>query len=190
MKLYKLNNEMFQEPLKKGFDYENAVEILSPILEDGTIIKSHPLAEDLPKKADGSFYTKYNQDGTFNIDNEKALLISNNNSLISKHFGNILDDGFEFKDYWITCRRVDMVDLLAIREALSLFDIKEDNYNFYSYIGKVKSKEKIDVAFNKIDLEEIFKTGSLFIRYNLRMKTQALAKLKTLTLEELEDFSI
>ena len=106
MKLYKLNNEMFQEPLKKGFDYENAVEILSPILEDGTIIKSHPLAEDLPKKADGTFYDVYNQDGTIDVDNEKALLISSNRCLISKHFGNILDDGFEFKDYWITCRRV------------------------------------------------------------------------------------
>lgn len=74
MKIYKLDGKMYQEPVKKGFDYTNAVEILSPILEDGTIISSHPKAKDLPKKGDGTFYSKYNEDLTANVDYEKSQL--------------------------------------------------------------------------------------------------------------------
>ena len=56
MKIYELDGMMYREPLPKGFDFENAVEILSPILEDGTIISSHPKSKYLIEL----FSCKYN----------------------------------------------------------------------------------------------------------------------------------
>ena len=74
-KIYKLNGTMYQEPVSKDFDFANAFEVLSPILEDGTFIKNHPLAKDLPKKEDGTFYAKYNEDLTANIEYENELAL-------------------------------------------------------------------------------------------------------------------
>ena len=75
MKMYKLKGKIYQEPVSKDFDYKNSIEMLSPILEDGTIILSHPKAKDLSKKEDGNFYSKYNEDLTANIEYEKHLLV-------------------------------------------------------------------------------------------------------------------
>ena len=77
MKLYELNNEVYQEPLPIGFNLENAVEITSPIKNDGTIWNSHPDKSMLEMKNIGTkeepimdYFTHYNQDGTCNKDIE------------------------------------------------------------------------------------------------------------------------
>ena len=165
MKIYELDGMMYREPLPKGFDFENAVEILSPILEDGTIISSHPKAKDLPKREDGTFYDRYTQDGTGNIDNEISLLIASNKQLINKYYSDLLDEGFEFSNYWITCTRKDQVDLVSIRDAIDLDDEADDIYNCHTFIDGVKSIEHYE---KKIMIES----------------------LKDLTLEELEHFTI
>ncbi len=72
MKLYTLNNQVFQEPLPNGFDLINAVEITSPINSDGTIINSHPDKSILEQKVDGTYYTYYNADGTPDLVKEQV----------------------------------------------------------------------------------------------------------------------
>ena len=73
MKLYNLNGQVYQEPLPKGFDLVNAVEITSPIREDGTIWTSHPNKTILSVKTDGSYYAYYNLDGTANLAKEQEI---------------------------------------------------------------------------------------------------------------------
>ena len=92
-KIYKLDGIMFQEPVKEGFDYDNAVEVTSPIREDGTVINSHPLAGNLDKKTDGKFFSKYSQAGIADVENEKIFLIDKLEKKIKIHFGTIIDDG-------------------------------------------------------------------------------------------------
>ena len=63
MKLYRLHDKVYQEPLSKDFDFENAVEITSPIKEDGTIWDTHPDKSILETKKDGSFFKYYLPNG-------------------------------------------------------------------------------------------------------------------------------
>ena len=42
-----------------------------------------------------------------NKTDKQKILIESLSKKIKSHFGNLMDEGFEFESYWITCRKKD-----------------------------------------------------------------------------------
>tara|TARA_R110000744_G_scaffold22731_3_gene57960 strand:+ start:2406 stop:2990 length:585 start_codon:yes stop_codon:yes gene_type:complete len=190
MKMYKLKGKIYQEPVSKDFDYKNSIEILSPILEDGTIILSHPKAKDLPKKEDGNFYSKYNEDLTANIEYEKELLVESLSKKIKTHFGNLINEGFEYKDYWITSKQSQQDDLHKRISGVEMLGLESGEYKCYKYIDNKRRADKEIFSFSLEELKNIYKTGSVFIGTTLSAEEDMLISIRKLSIKKLENFKI
>tara|TARA_R110002153_G_scaffold151837_1_gene303323 strand:- start:79 stop:471 length:393 start_codon:yes stop_codon:yes gene_type:complete len=125
-----------------------------------------------------------------NETDKKNLLIDNLSKKIKSHFGNLINEGFEFDNYWITCKRSQQDDLMKLITAIGMFGAKEGTYRCYTYIDNKKSKEKSDITFSIAKLKEIFKSGSIFIKTKVQEEAKMLKKIKSLKVLDLENFKI
>tara|TARA_R110001606_G_scaffold270427_1_gene418897 strand:+ start:178 stop:942 length:765 start_codon:yes stop_codon:yes gene_type:complete len=168
----------------------------------GEIKENHYLTKFLQKNGRGKFYKKYNKDNTPDIKNQIAIEIHNLNIKIESHFIDIINNGFRYNNYWITCREIDRLELLEIRQTLELIQNKqalkltkskisksiERPYRCYSIEKNIKSKEKEFYKFTILEFDSLYEEGGVFITEQKKKENEIKQKIKTLSLTELENF--
>tara|TARA_R110000851_G_scaffold105565_3_gene224046 strand:+ start:3556 stop:4110 length:555 start_codon:yes stop_codon:yes gene_type:complete len=148
------------------------------------------------KNAIENNHNKINDDGTtelfdFRTDEEiKSTLLHETIETIKSHFGNLIDEGFQYKEYWITCRRKDQGDLSNILKSFELFPLDNREYDCYSYINNIRGNEKEEFFFTDKEFKEIFRLGASLIRLKNKEHRDMLVSIRKLSIKKLENFKI
>tara|TARA_R110001606_G_scaffold2504_4_gene10966 strand:+ start:3841 stop:4254 length:414 start_codon:yes stop_codon:yes gene_type:complete len=122
--------------------------------------------------------------------NKKSELIESLSREIKTHFGNLIDEGFQYKEYWITCKKTQQNDLLKRINAVEMLSLEFGKYKCYKYIDNKKSENKSIFTFSLEELKNIYKTGSIFIEKNLSDEEDMLISIRKLSIKKLENFKI
>tara|TARA_R110000796_G_scaffold10941_5_gene36663 strand:+ start:947 stop:1336 length:390 start_codon:yes stop_codon:yes gene_type:complete len=125
-----------------------------------------------------------------NETDKKNLLIESLSKKIKVHFGNLIDEGFQYKDYWIACRRKDQGDLSNILKSFELFPADNREYDCYSYLENIKGDKKEEFFFTAEEFKEIFGLGGSFIRLKNKEHRDMLVSIRKLSIKKLENFKI
>ena len=121
---------------------------------------------------------------------KKDLLINSLSKKIKVHFGNLIDEGFQYNDYWITCTEKQQDHLHKRISSVEMLGLEAGEYKCYKYINSKRSIYKEIFPFSLEELKNIYKTGSVFIRTTLHKEEDILISIRKLSIEKLENFKI
>lgn len=114
------------------FFKDGSIELDSPIREDGTLLPNHKNLGTIKTKADGSYYTYYNEDGT--PDTVKEQELSDVEELyIKKHDGTLYIKADD-TEYLVSLTAEDANGLVSAKIA---FDMGVTNTNFVFSNGTI-----------------------------------------------------
>ena len=139
---------------------------------------------------------KINKDGTpeifdFRIDADiKSSLVNEINTKIKTHFGNLIDEGFQYKEYWITSKQKQQDDLHKRISGVEMLGLEVGKYKCYKYINNKKSDNKEIFPFSLEELKNIYKVGSVFIDKTLQEEEDMLISIRKLSITKLQNFKI
>tara|TARA_R110000824_G_scaffold91480_3_gene222655 strand:+ start:1543 stop:1956 length:414 start_codon:yes stop_codon:yes gene_type:complete len=122
--------------------------------------------------------------------NKKSELIESLSKKIKTHFGNLIDEGFQFNDYWITCTERQQDQLHKRISGVKMLGLEAGEYKCYKYIDNKRSADKEIFPFSLEELKNIYKTGSVFISVTLHNEEDMLISIRKLSIKKLENFTI
>lgn len=140
---------------------------------DGTVNRKGYNASFLEKDENGEYYKYYLEDGSVDTIKNKEVLDEISKEAIKEKYTKIINDGFSFMGYWITCTRNNQLDLAS----LLLVGDTEANYMVYNLNNGLKGNNKIVVSFQKQELIELFKEGASHIKANITKEQQEIGSL-------------
>tara|TARA_R110001632_G_scaffold155400_1_gene273590 strand:+ start:745 stop:1134 length:390 start_codon:yes stop_codon:yes gene_type:complete len=125
-----------------------------------------------------------------NETDKKNLLIDNLSKKIKTHFGNLIDEGFQYKEYWITCTEKQQDHLHKRISGVEMLGLESGEYKCYKYINNKRNDHKEIFPFSLEELKNIYKTGSVFISVTLHNEEDMLISIRKLSIKKLENFKI
>ena len=125
-----------------------------------------------------------------NETDKKKLLIASLSKKIKSHFGNLIDEGFQYKDYWITCKQKQQDDLHKRISRIEMAGFEDGEYKCYKYIDNKKSAYKEIFPFSLPELKNIYEIGAEFINTTLHKEEDMLISIRKLSIKKLENFKI
>tara|TARA_R110001632_G_scaffold177436_1_gene297151 strand:+ start:550 stop:939 length:390 start_codon:yes stop_codon:yes gene_type:complete len=121
---------------------------------------------------------------------KKKLLIESLSKKIKVHFGNLIDEGFQYKDYWITCTERQQDHLHKRISGVEMLGLESGEYKCYKYINNKRSDDKEIFTFSLEELKNIYTTGCMFISVTLHNEEDMLVSIRKLSSKRLENFKI
>tara|TARA_R110000851_G_C12685534_1_gene524350 strand:- start:55 stop:444 length:390 start_codon:yes stop_codon:yes gene_type:complete len=125
-----------------------------------------------------------------NETDKKNILIESLSKKIKSHFGNLINEGFQHKDYWITSKQTQQDDLHKRISGVEMLGLQAGEYKCYKYIDNKRSANKEIFPFSLEELKNIYNTGFVFIGAILRKEEDMLISIRKLSIKKLENFSI
>jgi hypothetical protein len=121
---------------------------------------------------------------------KKNLLIESLSKKIKTHFGNLINEGFQYKEYWITCTEKQQDHLHKRISGVEMLGLESGEYKCYKYINNKRNDDKEIFPFSLEELKNIYITGSVFISVTLHNEEDMLISIRKLSIKKLENFKI